>query len=227
VSSRWFSTIMSAQNSSLERKERNEGLLRSLRVAVNPGLPQVESDGEAKFRDPKEVARRAIVLYFVISVAHGANRQTASAWLKEEGLWDIVSPKEKEFLESNNPTEEEIISSTWQAEALWMLLWALAKIEKLELPKELCDVEVEQNLMSWTEQDSCTTFVNRAELRSPSEILNETDLIYRIHWAIVDARLNNKETPGGFDPGVVYERHYALNWLTCYSDNWDDVTTDT
>lgn len=53
------------------------------------------------------------------------------------------------------------------------------------------------------------------------------DLIYRIDWAIVDARLNNKEPPGGFDPGVVFERHYALNWLTRYSDDWDDVTTDT
>jgi Domain of unknown function (DUF4272) len=138
-----------------------------------------------------------------------------------------VTAKEREFLETDNPTEEEIIASTWRSESLWTLLWALGKIETLELPRELCDTEVLQNLMSWTEQDSCATFVNGAELRSPSKMLDETDLIYRIHWAVVDARLNNKNVPGGFDPGVVYERHYTLNWLTCYSDNWDEVTTDT
>jgi hypothetical protein len=27
---------------------------------------------------------------------------------------------------------------------------------------------------------------------------------------------------------VVYERHYALNWLTGYMDqDWDDISTDT
>ena len=87
-------------------------------------------------------------------------------------------PKEKEFLDSDNPTEEETIASSWRAESLWTLLWALGKIEELELPRELCDTEVEQNLMSWTEQDSCTTFVNIA-VRSLCEVLDETDLIYQ------------------------------------------------
>ncbi len=136
-------------------------------------------------------------------------------------------PKGEAFLESDNPTQEEIMAATWRIESLWTLLWALGKIEKSDLPRELCDTELVQNPMSWTEEDSCATFVNGAELRSPSELLDETDLIYRIHWAVVDARLNDEGAPGGFDLGVVYERHYALNWLTCYSDNWDDATTDT
>jgi uncharacterized protein DUF4272 len=33
---------------------------------------------------------------------------------------------------------------------------------------------------------------------------------------------------GNLDSGVVYERHYALNWLIGYMGReWDDVTTDT
>jgi hypothetical protein len=218
---------MSTQDSSLVRKERNIQLLESLAVPVNPTLPRVESEAEARFRDPKDVAKRAIVLYFVISVAHEADRESALSWLKDEGLWDAVSPKEKDFLETDNPPREEIISATWRIESLWTLLWALGKIERSNLPRELCDTELVQSIMSWTEEDSSATFVNGAELRSRSEMLDETDLIYRIHWAVVDARLNNGEVPGEFESGVVYERHYALNWLTCYSDNWDDVTTDT
>ena len=50
-------------------------MLERLAVPVNPNLPRVESDAEARFRDPKEAAKRAIVLYFVISVAHEADRE--------------------------------------------------------------------------------------------------------------------------------------------------------
>jgi hypothetical protein len=125
-------------------------------------------------------------LYFVISVADEANRETAFSWLKNEGLWGAVSPKEKDFLENEDPSQEEIIAASWRVESLSTLLWALGKIERSELPRELCDTELVQNIMSQAE-NSCATFVNEAELRSPSEILDETDLIYRIHWAVVDS----------------------------------------
>lgn len=218
---------MTPQTSPIQRKERSEELLKTFQVPVNPNLPLVESEAEARFRHSKEVATRAVVLYELISVAHSGDREDASWWLKEEGLWDQVSPNEKEFLKSDNASKEDMIAVTWRVEALWVLLWAMGKIERLELPKDLCDTEVVQNLMAWTEKQSGADFINRAALRSPAEVLDETDLIYRIHWAVVDARINNEVVPGGFDPGIVYERHYALNWLTCYSDNWDDITTDT
>ena len=67
--------MMNAQNSSLQRKERNEQLLTRLGIPVNPNLPRVESEAETKLRNPQDVAKRAIVLYFVISVAHEANRR--------------------------------------------------------------------------------------------------------------------------------------------------------
>ena len=217
---------MSTPDPSLARKERNEQFLKTLGVPVNPTLPRVESETEASLREPKEVAKRAIALYALISVAHQADPEGAVSWLKDEDLWEAVTPKEKVFLGSENPSQEEIIDATWRAESLCTLLWALGKIEKSKLPTQLCDTELVQQIMSPVES-SCAAFVTDATLRSTSEILDEMDLIYRIDWAIVDARLNNKEPPGGFDPGVVYERHYALNWLTRYSDDWDDVTTDT
>ena len=51
---------------------------------------------------------------------------------------------------------------------------------------------------------------------------------YRYHWAVVDARVNGLEIPSDIDASVVYERHYALNWLVGYSgQEWDDISTDT
>jgi hypothetical protein len=141
-------------------------------------------------------------------------------------LWDSVSQKEKEFLENVNPSERDVFDASWRAESLWALLWSLGKIEKLELPEDVCDTQLIQEIMPEPES-SCEEFINQAVLRSPTEILDATDLTYRIHWAAVDARLNNQEIPGEFDMGIIYERHYALNWLTWYAEGWDDITTDT
>jgi hypothetical protein len=40
--------------------------------------------------------------------------------------------------------------------------------------------------------------------------------------------MKQQSPPAGLHPGVLYERHYALNWLIGYCDQeWDEVTTDT
>jgi predicted RNA binding protein YcfA (HicA-like mRNA interferase family) len=89
-------------------------------------------------------------------------------------------------------------------------------------------------------------FVSTARLRSDEEIYAANDEIYHIHWRVRDARLRALPTPPGklprmrhvdsdsdspvesYDSGVVWERHYALNWLIGYcGQDWDDITTDT
>ncbi len=68
----------------------------------------------------------------------------------------------------------------------------------------------------------------KAKLRPQSELLDAADLIYRYDWAVVNARINGEPAPAGLDGGVVYEWHYALNWLIGYAgQDWDDITTDT
>ncbi|MDF1551166.1 MAG: DUF4272 domain-containing protein, partial [Bacteroidales bacterium] len=65
------------------------------------------------------------------------------------------------------------------------------------------------------------------ETRSKSEILDANDLYYRLDWACVDARINNSNL-SEVNQGVVFERHYALNWLINYmNQEWDDVSCDT
>ena len=46
-------------------------------------------------------------------------------------------------------------------------------------------------------------------------------------WACVDARIKGVQITE-IHSGVVYERHYALNWLINYrNQEWDDVSCDT
>ena len=65
-------------------------------------------------------------------------------------------------------------------------------------------------------------------IRSKKEILDKADLIYRMDWAAVDARIHGMQGPAGLEHGVVQERHKTLNWMICFDDaEWDDVSTPT
>lgn len=77
-------------------------------------------------------------------------------------------------------------------------------------------------------QKTAKAFVTDAQMRPLSAILDQADLIYRYHWAVVDARVTGRAAPAGLDGGIVLERHRALNWLIGYMDEeWDDISTDT
>lgn len=105
------------------------------------------------------------------------------------------------------------------------MLWALGFVDSLSYPAHQCDVAGDVRIIhDLTEAQ----FRQRARLRRKKEILDQADLALRLDWACTDARVQQRVVPGGLDKGVVFERHYSLNWLTRYlGRDWDDVTTDT
>lgn len=198
---------------------------------------------EEKIRRPNEVARRCIVLYAVLAAGHNEPRDQLVAWLQREGLWEDVSPNEARFLLAESPNEQQRINATWRAEALFPLLWALKRIAELPSPQQQCDVGKMQDVLPPL-FEPVAEFLNGARLRSESEIEAANEEIYQIHWRVRDAQLRDQPTPPGqlprmpvaevdppvetYDAAVVYERHYALNWLIGYcGQHWDDITTDT
>jgi hypothetical protein len=65
-------------------------------------------------------------------------------------------------------------------------------------------------------------------LRPTAAVLDALDLHLRLHWAARQARLDGNGGMKGLDPGVVQERHHALNWLVRFEEaDWDDVDTPT
>lgn len=201
-------------------------LLKSMGIPVNSYLPFIEENPEVKIRSPQDTAKRAIVLRQIVAIAYGDDPKHAKQWLESEQLWECVSPSEIKIFESEKLEKQLKINTTWRCEALYTLLWALKKVDQFNLPTTECEPEVVDNAMP-TLDSSCADFINTATLRTVPEILYEAELIYDIHWAMRDARLHGRKTPGNFIPGVVSGRHYALNWLTCDAEEWDKVTTDT
>ena len=70
-------------------------------------------------------------------------------------------------------------------------------------------------------------FRDRAELRAESTIIEQCDLAYSIHWAIVDTELKKTQLPAqAVEPYVVIERRRALEWMLT-DECWEDISLDT
>lgn len=148
-------------------------------------------------------------------------------WLKRESLLDSISPKEHLLLFGGTATQQQLINATWRAEAMVPIMWALNLFEVMPEPTRLCDLElIQKNIPEIG--TSTATFVSGSTLRSEEEITDANDQIFDLHWSIRDAQVFGRPVPNGLVPGVVQERHHALNWLVGYFDqDWDDVATDT
>ena len=209
----------------LQRKHRSEALLRREAVPINQSLPVIETESEAYLRSKQEVAYRALALLVVAIKAEGLEQPIVEKLIEQYGLTPYFTPKETAFIRDPTPSKVDRTQFTWRYESAWVMLWALGYVEDLGKPSSICDVSKAVTIMK---ERTSAQFLADAKLRSFSQVLDEADLIYRYDWAVVDARVNGKSAPSGLDPGVVQERHQALNWLIGYMDqHWDDVSTDT
>lgn len=210
------------------RKEKNEKILEENAIKINRNLPCIESEEETTLRTPKEIAQRVSALAVVNLVAFNSiSPEEATEYLQNYNLWDFTTENEKEFLA--NPTDDKKANESWKCEGIWVLMWALNKIETLDFPDEFCDLENidPDNYPVGQDKDPNIFIDSIVSIRSKSEILDANDLYYRFNWACVDDRINGREIEG-INPGIVYERQYALNWLINYMEqDWDSVTCDT
>lgn len=209
-----------------ERKDATNKFLKQKGVPTLKSLPFVDDYTVAHFRDSKEIASKTVVLFGLLYVADNAKTpKEIITYFQKYNLWDYVSPKEREYLEKSERTTKENNQISWRIECINVLLWSLGHFDKLPFPTTMCDFSNYKDLPD-LERDP-TQWINKAKLRDTEEILNETDLIYRIDWAVTEASLNGKKIPAKINQDVVTERHYALNWLTMYAKEWDNITTDT
>ena len=97
-----------------------------------------------------------------------------------------------------------------------MFLWVFGGIEDLGLPVDLWQVDIDP--------DTQLQIIEEGEYRDTSILLDKLDLLYRLHWACNQLRIDNKQQ-NVVNFGVVYEWWYALEWLLFPNQwsNWDEV----
>jgi hypothetical protein len=103
-----------------------------------------------------------------------------SAKLREENLWDDVSPKEKELLELHvkDITQQQLVNALWRLEDIQMLMWALGLIPSLPL----YDVQADGELLKQIPSVTAAEFITSAKLREEKEIDRAREVAEMWHW---------------------------------------------
>jgi len=214
-----------ASDEALQRKARSEAILAREGVPFLASLPLLETAAQARLRGVSEISYRICCLLMAAVKGADQAQDVVDDYTLRWGLEAHYSPAERAFVADPAPDRQDSVQFAWRYEALWPLMWSIGRIDELGRPDRIVDV---QRVVRLLRDAGPEQLIAEARLRPIADILDANDLIYRYHWAVVDARLMGAEPPAGLDPGVVQERHYAFNWLTCYGDEaWDDVSTDT
>lgn len=228
IQSTYFDSQEAPSTAATERKQRNIQLLREMNVITSANLPVISDENQTSIRSAEEVAQRVAVLAAVNTVAFGyLDGAAVISYLQQHQLWDKTTDAEKAFL--HDPQEEQKTKETWKCEDIWVLLWALKKVPSLGEMDALCNLDMvpeEAFPFRGPASDPAAFLNNATDIRTTTEILDANDLYYRANWSCVDARIKGEKEP--LHPGIVYERHYALNWLINYKNqSWDAVRCDT
>jgi hypothetical protein len=217
--------ILFFANEAERRKNKSISILKQEKVPFIKHLPVIETEKEVTLRTKEEICNRAICLALIAAKAEGLEDDIFKAKVTEYKVSESFSPEEKDFIEMQQTDNKLRAKFTWRYEALWVLLWSLGYVKSLDKPDKICDVQVSVSTIVDRGRDK---LILDARVRSKKEILDQADLHFRYHWATTEARLHNQIMPSNLDPDVIYERHYALNWLINYdNEDWDDVSTNT
>lgn len=224
----------SASTDGEKRKQKSISYLQDKGIPYIEGLPQLPPLTSIQLRSREEIAKRAVALLIVIQyacdVAQEGDLKTSKEFVMELlNQFDVVESltmQERDFLNSEQPEEKEAIQIAWQYEAQWVLLWSIGLVNTLEFPKEICDCHYAIKLVS--DCSSFNEFFGKTKLRNAEEILDEADLVYRLHWACVHDRMNARESTAGMQESIVIERRRGLFWLINYkNEEWDCISMDT
>jgi hypothetical protein len=206
---------------SLERKKKSEELLLSLGITLSDDLPLIEEENTVTLRSAREVAERILILSYLNSAASDPSlRQQMMMFLIQEGLWDKTSAEEKALFHITPLAEEQLTGMLWRTESIWLLLWVIRKIDLLNLPeKEATPHDIFPHLPGFLEPTE--DFIRTATMRNVAEILDQSDFIFRLNWALHERSKQGQNTLP-MHPHVAYERYFAINWVTRTRETWDD-----
>lgn len=214
----------------LQRRAQQSSLLTAQGIRVPPSLPPVPGEAEARVRDAAVVSRRMLALFAVALRAEILATGDTPPSLDEvetrlPGVAAALSPQERAFFAHAAPDAQALANFGWRYEALAVLQWALGLADTLPEPSALCAVPLAAQRALDNAQAAERTTLARRPL---PELLDTLDRHLRLHWAVRQAGRSGQPLPAGIVPGVVYERHYALNWLLHFEDaEWDEVETPT
>ena len=214
----------------LARKARSEAVLAEHGLRAPPSLPAVLGEAELRQREPAEVAARAFAtLAAAVRAEALANDNELSSDAILAHLPDAqvaLSPQEAAFMAEAAPDAQWVANMGWRYECVAVFAWALGMRDELPFPAAIVDVA--PLTRAFIDASDVVGVLAQAQPRAASELLDALDETLRLHWVVRDAQIKQAQPPEGVLPGVVIERHRALNWLVRFENaDWDEVDTPT
>ena len=211
------------------RKEASELQLHKRGIRINVGLHVIEADEEVQLRSAQEVEKRLIGLWAVsYGMQLATDHQQIIQYLDDHGLLNCLSEQERQFLYENKDASPSL---RFRRHAFDFLAWCAGLVPKVDLGHKACDPSLALACFpaEITSTSAAPTLSDKIKLRRKDSIMDWSDLLYRLHWAVRHAVLNHKPSPGNIDGEMVREWHQAVNWMCCYEEenDWDKVSTET
>jgi hypothetical protein len=210
-----------------ERRKRSELFCTQHAIPIysNPHSLFLDPEDEITIRSQDSVVDRVLAIWYTGYKSEGIDETTLVKMDLKYAIMSKLSPLERKYATTKFPTKQQDVDAGWKYEDMHVMLWALGYIDSLSYPDKECNVVKDIKIIRSMTPDN---FRKKARLRTKKEIVDQADLILRIDWACVDARVAKRPTPATLNVSVVTERHRALNWLIHFLDeDWDHVTTDT
>ena len=209
----------------LARKQRSEAALRARGVRVLDSLPVIAGESRSLRRTGREVAERALGAMIAAVKGETNDYQTGQALLGQYDAAGYLTAMERAFLADPDPDPDFRRDITWRYEGVFVLLWAVGLYDEMLPEDEIVDVAAMGSILRDLGAEGLFA---AARLRPQAEILDMADYMYRLNWAVTDARLKGDDLPEGTDISIMHERCRALNWLYGYAgQGWDEVSADT
>ena len=153
-------------------------------------------------RAPDEIAARAFALLAVAVRAESLNETMNSGEpLTPDELFQrlpaaqaALTPNERDFMATAQPSEEAIAKFGWRYEAAYLLEWALGLVDTLPFPDAICDVPLTSRVL--LQAGDLQGALHAARMRPDSEILDALDQHYRLHWIVRQAQVQQPAPAG-------------------------------
>ena len=203
-----------------DAKSRSEAFLKARGIRVNEALPFIEDPEELRPISAQEVARRSLVLGYMIGIGYRQPGNRLKAHLEKWGLYESTSSAERALLEKEEYSEKEIVDATWLTECVQSLAWGLGMAELDHFRR--CDNDLGPKFPIMADPSN---FIAAARLRGFKEIYFQSDLLYRLHWASRDDLFHGRSAK--LDEGLIRERRKAMDWMLGLETDWDEVPSDT
>ena len=172
-----------------ELKNKNTKYLSSIGIEVPAHLPQIESIDEVNPRTAQDIAGRLSALAYVIGLGFDAKGKDLLDQLSKYNLMSFVSEYEKQLLNQDIIGDQDKINMSWLTECAQALAWCIGLVELDHFKR--CDDDLANKIPFKTDPSE---FIIKAQRRPITEIQEQSDLLYRMHWYARNCGLTGTES---------------------------------